>query len=104
MKSLSPSPPPISSVAFDRDDWSPPPADDNLSIPGELVYAKDKKWKLDHWPAEILEYIPPAKASQKPRYKVRFLDRMVLNITRDMFFAQEENGFVTCQVRFLKVT
>lgn len=95
-KELSPPPPP--SAPFERDDWSPPPADDSLSIPGEPVYAKDKKSRRDYWPAEILEYVPPTKRGQKPKYKLRFLDRKELYVTRDMFYAQDESEFATCQV------
>lgn len=100
-KERSLSPPPLPPPApFVRDDWSPPPADDSLSIPGEPVYAKDKKSRRDYWPAEILEYSAPTKRGQKPKYKLRFLDRTELFVTRDMFYSQDEPEFATCQVSF----
>ncbi|KLO07330.1 hypothetical protein SCHPADRAFT_653409 [Schizopora paradoxa] len=97
-KERSLSPPLPLPAPFERDDWSPPPADDSLSIPGEPVYAKDKKSRRDYWPAEILEYVPPTKSSQKGRYKLRFLDRTELFVTRDMFYSQDEPEFATCRL------
>jgi hypothetical protein len=77
--------------------WSPPPHDPTLTIPGELVFSREPRGML-YWPARLEEYIPPTKPTQKPKYKVRFLDEEVHPVTRELFFTSEEDGFLLCKV------
>jgi hypothetical protein len=85
----------------EEDRWSPPPADDSLEIPGELLFARDKQSSAFYWPATILEYVPPKKRTQEAKYRLEFLDSMVLDIPRKLFFTSEEDGFTTCKVFYL---
>lgn len=79
--------------------WKPPPRDETLEIPGELVLAREKKMYTDYWPAKLLEYIPPSNPKQRPRYKAQFYDGDVKNIDADWFYTQLDKGFGTCKVR-----
>jgi hypothetical protein len=79
--------------------WSPPEADPDLDIPGELVLADHQRRKV-YWPARILAYIPPAHERDRPRYRVEYLDDDQASILRSEFFTTMEEGFATCQVRF----
>ena len=81
------------------DRWTPPPQDLTLVIPGELVFAREQKGTF-FWPAKLEEYIPPTKPSQKPKYKVRYLDETQNVVTRDMFVTADQDEFTTCKVRF----
>ncbi|KAG5644042.1 hypothetical protein DXG03_009194 [Asterophora parasitica] len=76
--------------------WSPPPPDELLQIPGELLLAKDKASASHYWPGQILAYIPPKNARQAPKYRVHFLDGAEIDIPRDWFFTSEDSGFATC--------
>jgi hypothetical protein len=88
----------ISDFKHDEDRWSPPPADDSLEIPGELLFARDRQSSAIYWPAKILEYVPPRKRTQEPKYRLEFLDNTVLEIPRKLFFTSEDDGFTTCKV------
>lgn len=81
--------------------WKPPPRDETLEIPGELVLAREKKMYTDYWPAKLLEYIPPSNPKQHPRYKAQFYDGEVKNIDADWFYTQLDKGFGTCKVRLI---
>jgi hypothetical protein len=88
----------VSSSDSDTSDrWSPPPPDPILVIPGELVFAREPKGTI-YWPAKLEAYIPPTKATQKPKYKVVYLDDTRCNITRDLFFTSDQEGFTDCKV------
>ncbi|KAF9469412.1 hypothetical protein BDZ94DRAFT_1303884 [Collybia nuda] len=84
--------------AIEVDRWSPPPADDTLTIPGELILAREKRPNTTYWPARILQYVPPKKRSQEPKYLVEFLDGKKLYIPRDIFYTTDEDSFATCEV------
>jgi hypothetical protein len=88
----------ISDFKCDEDRWSPPPADDSLEIPGELLFARDRQSSAIYWPAKILKYVPPKKRTQEPKYSLEFLDNTVLEIPRKLFFTSEDDGFTTCKV------
>lgn len=83
----------------EREVWSPPPPDPQIEIPGELVLAKEKKKKLDYWPAQVLGYISPEIPEQAAKYHIKFLDNVELAVTRDMFYIFEQDEFATCKVR-----
>lgn len=85
----------------EEDRWSPPPADDSLEIPGELIFAREKPSSGFYWPAMILDYVPPKKRTQEGKYRVEFLDNTVLDVSRKFFFTSEDDGFTTCKVPFL---
>ncbi|KAJ6531586.1 hypothetical protein DFH09DRAFT_1326350 [Mycena vulgaris] len=76
--------------------WSPPPPDESLLIPGELILAREKRARKEHWPARILAYIPPANAATQPYYHVQWIDNTENSIERDMFFTYEDEEFGTC--------
>ncbi|KAF5369170.1 hypothetical protein D9615_009985 [Tricholomella constricta] len=78
--------------------WSPPPPDELLQIPGELLLAQDRATSAIYWPAQILEYVPPKKERQRPKYRVLFLDKVQRDIPREWFFTSEENEFATCKL------
>lgn len=79
--------------------WSPPDADFTLTIPGELVLARDKPHKTaEYWPAKVLNYTPPMKKSQAGKYLLKFLDGNEKAVPRDYFYASYEEGFATCKV------
>lgn len=88
----------ISDFKREEDRWSPPSADDSLEIPGELLFARDRQSSTIYWPARILEYLPPKKRTQEGKYRLEFLDNMVLDIPRKLFFISEEDGFTTCKL------
>lgn len=78
---------------------SPPPCDGLLTIPGELVLAREKKNGSLYWPAKLLEYIPPTRATKKMgNYLVVYLDETQKAIPRDWFFTSSEDGFGSCRV------
>lgn len=79
--------------------WSPPPADDTLTIPGELILARESRAKTTYWPAKILQYIPPKKRSEDPKYLVEFLDEFKGSIPRSLFHTTDDDQFATCIVR-----
>lgn len=81
------------------DRWSPPLADDTLTIPGELILAREGRRQTTYWPARILRYIPPKKRSQEPKYLVEYLDDTQMAIPRDVFYTTDEDQFATCLVR-----
>jgi hypothetical protein len=77
--------------------WSPPPQDPSLTIPGELVLAKEPKGSY-FWPAKVEEYCPPTNPRQKAKYKVRYLDETDAVLLREHFFTSDQDGFATCKV------
>ena len=82
----------------DEDDWVPPRADPLYDLPGELVLAREKRSSREHWPAKLLEYIPPPDRHRKPKYKAYFFDGIIKDIEKDMFFTFGDEGFKTCMV------
>lgn len=82
----------------EEDSWVPPPPNFEYDIPGELVLARDRVNATQHWPAKILDYVPPKHRKQKARYKVLFFDHSMKDITEDMFFTESQEGFGTCKV------
>ena len=88
-----------SSVFFDNviDRWSPPPPDPTLAIPGELVFAREQKGTV-YWPARLEEYLPPTKPTQKPKFRVRYLDETRQDLVRELFFTSDQDMFSTCKV------
>lgn len=89
--------PGLEAIYVDR--WSPPDADDTLTIPGELILAREGRRQTTYWPARILQYIPPKKWKQEPKYLVEYLDDTKLAIPRDIFYTTDEDQFATCLVR-----
>jgi hypothetical protein len=81
-----------------EDRWSPPPCDDMLSIPGELVLAREGKAGKTYWPARILSYVPPKNRKQEPKYQVIYLDDIRSELQRDWFYTSNEPGFGTCKL------
>lgn len=54
-----------------------------------------------YWPARVVEYIPPTKATEKPRFKINFFDWKSAKLPRDCFFTQydeDEVKFADCEV------
>ncbi|KAH8117094.1 hypothetical protein DFH11DRAFT_1151960 [Phellopilus nigrolimitatus] len=82
----------------EKEPWSPPPPDTHVSIPGELLLAKEKKSKRMFWPAKVMSYVPPESQKMRARYLVRFLDNTEYEITRDMFYTCEQEEFATCEM------
>jgi len=112
-----------SSPSPTRDRWTPPPPDPSLDIPGEKVFArengrrgrskstvqspikKNQKNKVDlnaiHWPAILNYYKAPEKPGEEAKYGVEFLNGEEMEITRDMFYNSDQDGFALCKVRFV---
>lgn len=86
----------------DSDDegfWEPPPPDEGLDIPGELVLGRERLSKTSvYWPAKIKSYIPPTKRTGQGKYTVIWLDGSEKNIPRDWFYTTDEDGFALCTV------
>lgn len=82
----------------DSEEWEPPRANPMYELPGELVLAREKRSSKEHWPAKLLEYVPPPDRKRKPKYKVYFFDGIMKNIEVDMFFTTADDGFKTCIV------
>jgi hypothetical protein len=85
--------------------WEPPPPDDNLQIPGELVLGRDNPGRgnsaihnVNHWPAKILGYKAPKHRKQQPKYLVKWLDGSEGEISRSCFYTVDEEGFAICKV------
>jgi len=86
--------------------WEPPPPDDNLQIPGEVVLGRENPGRgssaihnVDHWPAKILGYKAPVHRKQQPKYLVKWLDGSEGEIMRSCFYTVDEEGFALCKVR-----
>ncbi|KZS89975.1 hypothetical protein SISNIDRAFT_488832 [Sistotremastrum niveocremeum HHB9708] len=81
----------------DLDDDEP---DSTLTIPGELLLARDGKKSTHFWPARALGYIGrnPDRPRQPPLYKVEFFDRSIKSIPRDWFHSSMEDEFITCKL------
>lgn len=88
----------ISGFKSEEDRWSPPPADDSLDIPGELLLARETKNATVYWPARIIEYRPPKERTESGGYLLEFLDNSQISVPRHFFFTAEEDGFTTCKV------
>ncbi|CAK5277492.1 unnamed protein product [Mycena citricolor] len=84
------------SIRSEKAAYVPPPPDETLDIPGELVYARETAASNKYWPAQILKYEPPSKPSAPPRYHVQWVDASRSSITRDLFYTFDEPGFGTC--------
>lgn len=91
---------------FSDDAWEPPPPDDTLQIPGELVLGREGGGKgastihnTAHWPAKILGYVPPSHRKQVPKYRVKWLDGTEAEIPRFWFYTMAEENFAICKVR-----
>ncbi|KAI0306673.1 hypothetical protein B0F90DRAFT_1932770 [Multifurca ochricompacta] len=78
--------------------WSPPPCDPLLEIPGELVFSLEKKGKTEYWAARVEQYLPPRSPSVLPKYRVRFKDDSFRTVSRDMFYTSDEPEFYTCRL------
>jgi hypothetical protein len=71
---------------------------DSLLTIGETVVAFWNKTD-EVWPARITDYIPPATKSDKPKYRVLYLDDSIAELARDRFFTWTEKEFHTLKVR-----
>ncbi|KAJ7080370.1 hypothetical protein B0H15DRAFT_787270 [Mycena belliarum] len=80
--------------------WSPPPPDSSLTIPGELIFAREKRTSKEYWPAKILAYVPPTRPKQPGRYRVQWIDNTITKdnalLDRELFYVYEDEGFGTC--------
>lgn len=88
----------ITHTAAEETLWVPPLPNPDFEIPGELVLAKEKKSSTQYWPAKIIEYVSPNQRNQKPRYKILFFDHTIKDVTEDMFYTEDQDGFATCKV------
>ncbi len=79
--------------------WEPPGPNELYDLPGELVLAKEKPRSSEYWPAKLIEYIPPQKPTQKPKYKALFFDGIIKDIPKDMFYSIYDTEFKSCKVR-----
>ncbi|KAF8635495.1 hypothetical protein AX17_003885 [Amanita inopinata Kibby_2008] len=83
----------------EEDDWIPPPADDALQIPGEIVLAKASEWDKFYWPARILAYMPPeSKRERQGKYKLEYLDGANGLLKRNAFFTSDDDEFAICKL------
>jgi hypothetical protein len=80
--------------------WSPPPPDDTLTIPGEPILAesREKRFSGTYWPAQVLRYVPPPDQKTPPKYTVLFMDFFEEDLPREKFFTLTNDEFVTCKV------
>lgn len=79
--------------------WSPPPPDITINIPGEVVFSKEKRSQDVYWPARVDAYLPPNGPDERAKYRLTFLDNSVIEVTRDMFLIYDQERFGTCRVR-----
>ena len=87
----------------EEDTWKPPPRDDDMDIPGELVLARDKAaMTVSYWPGRLLAYIPPATRKQQPKYTVMWLDGMTQDIQHSWFSRMEGHRFIVCKVSMIQ--
>ncbi|KAI0005926.1 hypothetical protein BJV74DRAFT_6153 [Russula compacta] len=77
---------------------SPPPYDPLLEIPGELVFALEKRGRTEYWAARVEQYLPSKTPSMAPKYRVRFKDDTLRAVSRDMFYSSDEPEFYTCKL------
>lgn len=80
------------------DPWLPPSPDESVSVPGELVLAKEKRSKTLYYPAKVIGYEAPQSPKKLPLYIVKFMDNVVASIPRDCFYICEQEEFGTCKV------
>ncbi|THH01653.1 hypothetical protein EW026_g1088 [Hermanssonia centrifuga] len=78
--------------------WEPPGPNELYDLPGELVLAKEKPRSSEYWPAKLIEYIPPQKPTQKPKYKALFFDGIIKDIPKDMFYSIYDTEFKSCKM------
>ncbi|KAF8969590.1 hypothetical protein BDZ97DRAFT_1794071 [Flammula alnicola] len=79
--------------------WEPPPLDEDLEIPGELVLAREKAaTTMDYWPGKLTQYIPPSTQKQQAKFKIVWLDGTNAQIPRSWFYTMQEDGFATCKL------
>ena len=89
--------------------WEPPPPDETLHIPGELVLGREggrgtsAVHNAAHWPAKILAYRAPKHRKERPKYLVRWLDGTEGEIPRSWFYTMDEEEFAICKVRLLNM-
>lgn len=90
--------------------WEPPPPDETLHIPGELVLGRESAGRgtsaihnLPHWPAKILAYRAPKHRKERPKYLVKWLDGTEGEIPRSCFYTMDEEGFSICKVRPINI-
>ncbi|KAL5529516.1 hypothetical protein ACEPAG_5501 [Sanghuangporus baumii] len=90
-----------SSALMEGDPWSPPLPDPNVTIPGEYVLCttKTKGYFGKFYPAKVIAYVPPSGPNDPSRYKVHFMDNFDEDVTRDMFYIYEQEGFGTCKLK-----
>uniref|UniRef100_A0A8H8CNF1 PWWP domain-containing protein n=1 Tax=Psilocybe cubensis TaxID=181762 RepID=A0A8H8CNF1_PSICU len=67
-----------------------------LTIPGELVLAKEKLQTNIYWPARIEEFVPSANPSRAGKYKVTWVDSSCQEIPRGWFYTSSQSEFATC--------
>ncbi|PPQ99359.1 hypothetical protein CVT24_009224 [Panaeolus cyanescens] len=83
----------------DREVWKPPPVDDDLSVPGELVLAREKNSQsADYWPAKLIAYVPPKRKTEQPKYTTLWLDGTVKDIPRSWFYTMYQTEYGTCKL------
>ncbi|KAL5511350.1 hypothetical protein ACEPAH_4566 [Sanghuangporus vaninii] len=89
-----------SSALTEEESWSPPPPDPNITIPGEYVLCttNTKGYFGKFYPAKVIAYVPPSGPNDRSRYKVHFMDNFDEDVTRDMFYIYEQEGFGTCKL------
>ncbi|KAL5490010.1 hypothetical protein ACEPAI_4843 [Sanghuangporus weigelae] len=89
-----------SSALTEGEPWSPSPPDPNVTIPGEYVLCttKIKGYFRKFYPAKVIAYVPPSGPNDPSRYKVHFMDNFDEDVTRDMFYIYEQEGFGTCKL------
>jgi len=86
-------------VMKEEDFWEPPALDDGMTIPGELVLARDKaSTNVSYWPGQLQAYIPPATRKQQAKFTVMWLDGATQDIPRSWFYRVEDDGFASCKV------
>ena len=89
-------------VMEEEDSWEPPPLDDGIDIPGELVLARDKaSTTVSYWPGRLQAYIPPATSKQQAKFTIMWLDGTTQDIPRTWFYRVEEDGFASCKVSMI---
>lgn len=73
---------------------------ERLTIPGEVVYCREKRTQKEYWPAKIMAYAGPQTKPRKTKakYTVLFFDGLEKAVDRDMFYASFQDDFGTCKV------
>lgn len=75
------------------------PVDPLLTIPGELVFAREMASEFtDYWPARIEAVLDEVGRHTEPKYTVLYCDTTSKDIPRSWFYSQHDKGFTTCKV------